>query len=129
MPALRRLSPAQGIAAMQSINKLAVTPAFMTVLFGSAVACLALIAWAAVSSGERPVALIVAAGAVYVVGTICMTIVRNVPLNDSLETLPPHAAEAEAQWDAYVTSWTAWNHVRTVAALGATAALTVALNL
>ena len=50
MPALNRLPAAQGIAAMQSINKLAVTPAFMAVLFGTAVACLGLVAWAAISS-------------------------------------------------------------------------------
>jgi uncharacterized membrane protein len=38
MKALARLQPAQGIAAMQSINLAAVTPAFMTALFGSATA-------------------------------------------------------------------------------------------
>src|SRR5215208_1714033 len=38
MPALKRLPPAHGIAAMQSINKLAVTAAFMTTPFGTAVA-------------------------------------------------------------------------------------------
>lgn len=36
MPALRRLPSGQGIAAMQSINKQAPTPAFMTLLFGTA---------------------------------------------------------------------------------------------
>ena len=40
MQALKRLPPAQGIAAMQSINIVAVTPVFMTALFGTAVACL-----------------------------------------------------------------------------------------
>ena len=44
MPALKRLPPAQGISAMRSINRLAVTPAFMTALFGTAAACLGLIA-------------------------------------------------------------------------------------
>lgn len=38
MKALARLQPAQGIAAMQSINLVAVTPAFMAALFGTAVA-------------------------------------------------------------------------------------------
>jgi uncharacterized membrane protein len=54
MPALGRLPSGQGIAAMQSINKLAVTPAFMTALFGSALACAGLAAWAVVAWGERP---------------------------------------------------------------------------
>jgi hypothetical protein len=38
MKALVRLQSAQGIAAMQSINLMAVTPAFMAALFGTAVA-------------------------------------------------------------------------------------------
>jgi uncharacterized membrane protein len=54
MPALGRLPAGQGIAAMQSINKLAVTPAFMTALFGSALACAGLAAWGVVAWGERP---------------------------------------------------------------------------
>ena len=40
MQALARLPPAQGIAAMQSINVAAVTPPFMVALFGTALACL-----------------------------------------------------------------------------------------
>ncbi len=49
MAALRRLKPEEGIAAMQSINIRVVTPFFMTALFGTAAACLGLIAWAVAS--------------------------------------------------------------------------------
>jgi uncharacterized membrane protein len=128
MPALKRLPPAQGIAAMQSINKLAVTPAFMAALFGTAVACLGLVGWAAISSGERPAVLMIAGGALYLVGTIGVTIACNVPLNDGLATLLPQSADAAGRWEEYVTKWTAWNHVRTVAALAAAAVLTTALR-
>ena len=128
MPALKRLPPAYGISAMQSINELAVTPAFMTALFGTAVACLGLLAWAAISSGERPAALVIAGGALYLVGTIGVTIACNVPLNDGLATLLPQGADAAGRWDEYVTKWTAWNHVRTVAALASAAMLTAALH-
>ena len=127
MPALKRLPAAHGIAAMQSINKLAVTPAFMAALFGTAVACLGLVAWAAISSGERPAALVIAGGALYLVGTIGVTIACNVPLNNRLATLHPQGADAAGYWAKYVTKWTAWNHVRTIAALAAAALLTVAL--
>ena len=48
MKALARLQPAQGIAAMQSINLVAVTPAFMTALFGTATAAVAVAVWALV---------------------------------------------------------------------------------
>ena len=128
MPALKRLPAAHGIAAMQSINILAVTPAFMAALFGTAVACLGLVAWAVISSGERPTALVIAGGALYLVGTIGVTIACNVPLNDGLAMLHPQDAGAASRWAEYVTKWIAWNHVRTVAALAAAAVLTAALR-
>ncbi len=128
MPALKRLPPAEGIAAMQSINEQPVTPAFMTALFGTAAACLGLVAWAVISLGERPAALVLASGALYIVGTIGVTIARNVPLNERLANLDPQGAEAAGRWEEYVAKWTAWNHVRTVAALAAAATLTIALH-
>lgn len=128
MPALKRLSPANGVAAMQSINELAVTPAFMTVLFGTAVASLALAVWAVISWGERYAALVLAGGALYLIGTIGVTIACNVPLNNRLATAHPQGADAASYWNEYVTNWTAWNHVRTVAALAAAATLTIALR-
>jgi uncharacterized membrane protein len=128
MPALKRLPPAHGIAAMQSINELAVTPAFMSALFGTAAACLGLVAWAAISSGGRPAALVLAGGALYIVGTIGVTIARNVPLNDRLAALHPQGADAAGRWDEYVAKWTAWNHVRAATALAAASALTIALH-
>jgi uncharacterized membrane protein len=129
MPALKRLTPERGIAAMQSINVLAVTPVFMTALFGTALACLGLAAWAVISSGGRTTALVLVGGALYLVGTIGVTIACNVPLNNRLATLHPQGANAPGFWDEYLTRWPAWNHVRTLAALAAAAALTIALHL
>ena len=51
----------------------------------------------------------------------------NIPLNNRLAGLHPQGAEAAGYWAKYVTTWTAWNHVRTIAALAAAALLTVAL--
>ena len=131
MPALKRLEPAQGIAAMQSINELAVTPVFMTVFRGTAAVCLGLAAWTVFFSDGRTMAteLVVAGGALYLVGTIWVTIARNVQLNDRLAKLHPQSAEAVGFWEEYVTKWTAWNHVRTLASLAAGAAFTIALHL
>lgn len=128
MPALKRLSPAHGIAAMQSINQMAVTPVFMTALFGTAAACLGLVAWSAISWGEQPATLVLAGGALYIVGTIAVTIARNVPLNNRLTTLHHQGADAEGCWDEYVAKWTVWNHVRAAASLAAAAMLTIALH-
>ncbi len=56
-----------------------------------------------------------------------MTIVFNVPLNDALATIKPDSTDGANLWARYLTNWTAWNHVRTAAALAAAAFLTIAL--
>ena len=127
MPALKRLPAEGGIAAMQSINVLAVTPVFMTALFGTAAACLGLAVWAVISWGEQPAALVLVGCALYIVGAIGVTIACNVPLNNELAKLHPQSTGASARWHRFLTRWTAWNHVRTVAALAAATLLTVAL--
>ena len=127
MAALKRLPPAGGIAAMQSINVLAVTPAFMAAFFGTAAACLGIAAWTAISSDE-PKALVLAGCVLYLIGVVGVTVARNVPLNNGLAKVHPGEPGAAVRWDGFVTRWTAWNHVRTVAALAAAAALTVALQ-
>jgi len=67
--------------------------------------------------------------ALYPVGTILVTIFFNVPLNDALAAVDPTTADGTRQSNDYVTSWTTWNHVQTIAALTAAASLTVALCL
>jgi uncharacterized membrane protein len=128
MPALDRLPPAQGVEAMQAINKDAVTPLFMTALFGTALACAALAVWAVTARDEQAARWILAAAALYLVGTIGVTIAANVPLNDSLAALDPHAAGTVSEWSSYVSDWTIWNHVRGLAALAAAGCMTVSLT-
>jgi uncharacterized membrane protein len=53
--------------------------------------------------------------------------VFNVPLNDALAKVEPSSAEGASLWTRYLTDWTIWNHVRTVAALAAATLLTIAL--
>ena len=53
MPALRRLRPAQGAAAMQSINVTAVRPPFMLAFGGTAVSSVALLVVAVTALDER----------------------------------------------------------------------------
>ncbi len=128
MEGLNRLPAAAGITAMQSINRTAVSALFMTALFGTAVLCLGLAVWAAASWGERRAPWVMAGSALYLLGTIGVTIARNVPLNDRLAVLRPDDAGAAQAWTDFVTTWTAWNHVRTISALVAAALLIVALT-
>jgi len=128
MHALDRLPPVQGIAAMQSINVAAITPLFMLALFGTAAMCIVL-AVASLLRWHEPGATYLLLGSVlYLVGTILVTIAFNVPRNDALATVVPESADGATLWVSYVTSWTAWNHVRTVAALAATASFIIALS-
>lgn len=129
MPALGRLPPAQGIAAMQSINKLAVTPAFMTALFGTALACLGLAVWALVAWGSHATPWVFSGSALYLAGAIGVTIAANVPMNDALAAVQPDGTGAASRWGSYRRRWTAWNHVRVIASLGAAGLLAVALLL
>ena len=129
MPALDRLAPAQSIRAMHSINKLAVTPVFMTALFGTALACAVLGVWALTSWGERPAAFALAGCALFLVGAIVVTIAANVPLNDALMKVDPKATDAATRWSTYLSDWTPWNHVRAVTAIAASGLLIAALRL
>ena len=128
MAALKRLPTAEGIAAMQSLNTLAVTPVFMTALFGTAAACIGLAAWTVISPDGQRTSLILAGSALSLLGTVRVTIACNVPLNDAFAKLHPRGIEAADRWDRYVTRWTAWNHVRTAAALAAAGIFIVALQ-
>ena len=127
MPALSRLAPPQGIAAMQSINIAVINPLFMGVFMGTAALCPALTV-ATFFAGKPPGTTWIFVGCVlYIVGTFGVTAAGNVPLNDALATLKPDAPNAAASWASFYAAWLAWNHVRTVAALGACASFIMAL--
>jgi uncharacterized membrane protein len=125
MPALARLPTAQGIAAMNSINALALTPVFMTALFGTAGACFLLGFWTLMTWQRRGAAYLVSGAALYLVGTILVTILFNVPRNNALAAVQTSDPEGGRLWSAYVAGWTGWNHVRTTAALLAAVLLTI----
>ena len=128
MKALDRLPPAQGIAAMQSINVTVINPPFMTAFFGTAAACVILTISSLLSWHRAGGVFLLVGSLLYLFGTILVTIVFNVPRNDALAAVDPASAEGARLWAGYVSGWTAWNHVRTTAALAAAAALAIALR-
>src|SRR5688572_13860507 len=67
MAALHRLPPAQGIAAMQSINRVVINPLFLGTFLGTAAACAALAA-RSLLAWDRPGAGYVLAGSLAVPG-------------------------------------------------------------
>jgi uncharacterized membrane protein len=128
MHGLRRLPAPQGIAAMQSINITAVTPAFMTALFGSAVLCVAVAVWALADWDDAFGPYLLIGSALYLLGPIGLTGGYHVPRNNALARLDPTTEEAASYWARYLREWTGMNHLRVAAGIAAAAALTVALH-
>jgi uncharacterized membrane protein len=127
MKALGALPPEKGMSAMQSINVAILNPVFMLVFMGTAALCavtfvLALLHWQ--SPGAR---YLLAGSILYLAGGLLVTVVANVPMNDALAAAHPGTADAARVWANYLTNWTLWNHVRTMACLGATASYALAL--
>ena len=127
MQALARLPAAEGIAAMQSINVAVLNPVFLGAFVGTAAFCL-LVMVASLWWWHSPGSVyVLVGGALYLVGTFCATVVCNVPKNDALASVAPTDPDSASLWASYLVTWTAWNHLRTAAALAAAAALTMAL--
>jgi uncharacterized membrane protein len=127
MPALARLPAPGGIAAMNSINITVVNPLFMTALFGTALLCLVVGAYALFNWSMDGAMLLLGGAVAYIVGNIVVTMVFNVPLNDALGAVDPASSEGAALWTRYLSEWVMWNHVRTITAIAASAAFIVAL--
>ena len=127
MRALAKLPAAGGIAAMQSINVVVINPVFLGALFGTGGLCLLLAAITVVNLSAAGAAWLLAGALLYLVGTIGVTAFGNVPRNNQLAPLDPAAAGSAEIWSRYVVEWTWWNHVRTLAALAATACFILAL--
>jgi uncharacterized membrane protein len=126
MKALNALPPPQGIAAMKSINVVVLNPSFLGVFLGTAVGCVALVICSMFGWDKPGAALALVGSVLYLVGTLLVTIICNVPRNDALAGLDPVGAESAQFWTEYVRVWTAWNHVRAIAAIAASVLLMIA---
>lgn len=127
MGALAKVPPPHGIAVMQSINVVIVNPVFLTVFIGTAVlsvvsVILELVSW----SGTGSVFAVVGA-VLYIVGSIVVTGGANVPRNNALDRVDPETEDAAKYWAGFLPQWTAWNTVRMLASLLASAAFILAL--
>lgn len=128
MQALGRQPAANGIAVMQAINVVIINPVFLLAFFGPAVACL-LVILLVLTGWPVPGGFWLIAGSLfYLLGTFGVTILFNVPKNNRLAAMSPGDADSAGYWTEYLRSWTAWNHVRTVAALTALALLMIGIQ-
>ncbi|MEH2282011.1 MAG: anthrone oxygenase family protein [Nostoc sp.] len=91
----------------------------MLALFGTAAACIFLAVSSVLKWHQSGAAYLVIGSLLYLIGTVLVTIAFNVPLNDALAIAKPDSTEGANLWARYLTNWTFWNHVRTIAALAA----------
>lgn len=117
MTALGRLPAAHGIAAMQMINRVILNPLFLGAFLGTAIACGAAAGICLFQAGMSGRGWILGGAAAYVIGSFAVTMLFNVPLNNRLMAVESGSPEAMAIWKEYLAKWTAWNHVRGVAAV------------
>lgn len=128
MRALGRLQSSQGIAAMQSINKIILNPLFFSVFIGTAIGSFFLLI-SLIWRWSQPESFYLLVGSLlYLVGVMFVTIRCNVPMNNNLDSFDPEDSKAAEYWAFYLNRWTRWNHVRAVTSFLSTASFILALS-
>lgn len=128
MKALGQLPPAQGIRAMQTINRVILNPVFLVVFMGTTVICAILLVVALVGWHAPRAGFLLAGALLYLAGVLVVTMAANVPMNEALDRVDPASVDGARLWAEYLARWTAWNHVRTVGALASLASFVLALR-
>ena len=117
MWAFGKIDTAHAIAAMNAINETILRSLFMPLFFGSTIISVLLMITALLYWGEPGATLSLIAGAVYFFGMFICTVVFNVPLNNKLARATLNSDNAHKAWSHYLTTWTRWNHFRTVSSI------------
>ncbi|HYJ57021.1 MAG TPA: anthrone oxygenase family protein [Mycobacterium sp.] len=130
MRGLDRTGPVQAIAAMRGINAEANSnAAFLLPYLGAAILAIC-VGVVAVFQWDQPGSGWLLAGGVAGIAGVIVTMAFNVPLNIRLDAVKADGlavADAAREWQAYLSSWTAWNHVR--AATGLVSAVLLLIGL
>ncbi len=93
-----------GADAMVLINRHILNPLFLGCFFISGIGSLSLFF---ISTG-----LLASASIIFFVGTVVVTVVFNVPLNNKLKDASEY--HRDIVWKEYLPKWVFWNHLRTV---------------
>lgn len=119
-PGLAKLPDAEYLAAMQSINRAILNPAFFACFFGA----LILLPLSAYLNYSQPVTprfwLLLAATVLYAIGLFGVTIGGNVPLNNMLDGADLSTATTEQLAElrkAFESPWNRWHAIRTWAVI------------
>lgn len=127
MRSFERLPASEGIAAMQTINVVILNPVFLGVFAGTALISAAVAVLGLTRFSEPGSKFLIAGALLYIVGCFAVTMALNVPLNNALAAADPASPAGHDVWKNYLTDWTFWNHVRTIASLAGMAAFVIGL--
>lgn len=118
--ALGRLTDKEYIRAMQSINKVIQNPLFFLSFMGPVV-LLPLITILSWDDASTRGVLLLAASAVYIIGSFVVAVAGNVPLNDKLAQVDTTANEASLALArrSFEKPWNNLHTVRTIASIAA----------
>lgn len=108
-----------GAKGMQGLNRTVLRSVFVVMLFAIAPLSIAF-AWLAGDDLPAGASLLLWCGAaIYTLGVPLVTILGNVPMNERLAKLDAGSAEGVAYWQVYLSGWTRWNTLRTLACYAA----------
>jgi uncharacterized membrane protein len=119
IPGTKLIGDRPYLETMQSINRAILNPAFFTVFFGSVV-LLSIASIIEFHSNKVVFGLMLSSTITYVVGTVIVTGLGNVPLNDQLEVLKiaeMGSAKMTQFRKFYETNWNKLHQLRTVFAV------------
>lgn len=121
--ALRRLKDAEYIRFMKSINRSIENPVFGLTLITPVILLPILTLMARDDVDSSRFVLLLSASILYIVGTILLSLVGNVPLNAKLARFNPASASTKQianMRKAIEMPWAAYNVIRTIAAIAST---------
>lgn len=117
MAALGRLPDAEGIRAMQQINRTVYTPWFMIPFLVTTLLSIGGVVLGAMNAEQGWAIALLAAGGFYSLGVFLVTGLYNVPLNKELDRVQAGDGASVEAWRRYLKTWTRWNHVRSASAV------------
>lgn len=123
IPGLAKLEDKSYLEAMQSLNRAILNPAFFIVFLGSMLA-LPLVTFMEYKSGNnKRFYLFIIASVIYLIGSIGVTFLGNVPINNQLEALDLSTIESE-QLKTFRTGFESkWNNLNLIRTLSSVASL------
>ncbi|OZB95320.1 DUF1772 domain-containing protein [Paenibacillus sp. XY044] len=128
MTSLGRLPAEQSISAMQSINSTILQSLFMLIFMGTTILSVILGIASFFKMGNSSAVYVLIGSLFIIVGVFLVTVIFNVPLNDSLAAANPGAADGAQVWSDYVAGWVPWNHVRTISSIAALVSFMIAIR-